>query len=143
MRTRLRGQRKPHNPLATTPPPGRRPAWLQKLENRAGFSIVELLLSVIIISVGVVGFASAVGLASLELWFGRRDTDISMVVTDQLERLKAAGHDAVTSGSREQGEIQLTWQSVGSNPKKVVLVATYPTNDGPSGADTVITYLWP
>lgn len=105
--------------------------------------MVELLLSVIIISVGVVGFASAVGLASLELWFGRRDTDISMLVTDQLERLKAAGHDAVTSGSREEGEIQLSWQSVGTNPKKVVLVATYPTHDGPAHADTLTTYLWP
>ncbi len=142
MRSRPRGQGKRYTPVAATPP-GPPSTWRQRFENRGGFSIVELLLSVIIISVGVVGFASAVGLASLELWFGRRDTDISMVVTDQLERLKASGHDAVTSGYREQGEIELSWQSVGSNPKKVVLVATYPTNDGPSRADTVITYLWP
>ncbi len=129
--------------MATAAPPGRGPSWRQRLENRGGFSVVEVLLSVIIISVGVVGFASAVGLASLELWFGRRDTDISMAVTDQLEQLKAAGHDAVTSGSSGGEALQLTWQSYGSNPKKVVLVATYLTNAGVAQADTVVTYLWP
>ncbi len=143
MRSRLEKLETASTSAAPAAPPGRRRSWRQRLENRAGFSIVELLLSVIIISVGVVGFASAVGLASLELWFGRRDTNISMLVTDQLEQLKAAGHDAVTSGSRNEGEIQLDWQSVGTDPKKVVLVATYQTQDGAPRADTVVTYLWP
>lgn len=119
------------------------PRWRQRLERRGGFSIVELLLSVVVISVGVVGFASAVGLASLELWFGRRDTDISMVVTDQLEQLKAIGHDAAAPGSRTEGDLQFDWQTVGTNPKKVVLVTSYLAHDGSAKADTFVTYLWP
>ncbi len=97
----------------------------------------------IVISVGVVGFASAVGLASLELWFGQRDTNISMVVGDQLEELKAIGHDAATSGSRSEGDLQLNWQTIGSDPKKVVLVVDYLAHDGAARADTFVTYLWP
>ncbi len=100
-------------------------------------------MSVMIISVGIVGFASAVGLASLELWFGQRDTNISMLVADELEHLKATGHDAVGPGNRTEGEFQLSWLTEGVDPKKVTLVVTYPGHDAVARADTFVTYLWP
>jgi prepilin-type N-terminal cleavage/methylation domain-containing protein len=112
-----------------------------RLRSRAGFTITELLVSVVIISVGVVGFVSAVGLASTELWFGRRDSEISMLVTDQLEQIKAMGHDALQSGERLEGPYRLAWSVAGSNPKKVMLVVEYPRSDGSTQGDTLITYV--
>lgn len=111
------------------------------LRNQAGFTITELLVSVIIVSIGVVGFVSAVGLASTELWFGRRDSEISMLVTDQLEQIKAMGHDAVQPGERIDGSYRLAWSVAGANPKKVVLVVEYPRSEGGTQGDTLVTYV--
>ncbi len=113
----------------------------RRLHGRAGFTITELLISVIIVSIGVVGFASAVGLASTELWFGRRDSEVSMLVADQLEQLKASGHDAVQPGQRVEGSYRLQWSVLGSNPKKVLLVAEYPGSSGNTLRDTLVTYI--
>jgi prepilin-type N-terminal cleavage/methylation domain-containing protein len=111
------------------------------LNGRAGFTITELLISVIIVSIGVVGFASAVGLASTELWFGRRDSEVSLLVVDQLEQLKSMGHDAVQPGQRVEGSYRLQWSVLGSDPKKILLVAEYPGSNGSAQRDTLVTYL--
>lgn len=95
----------------------------------------------IVVSIGVMGFASAVGLASTELWFGRRDSEVSMLVADQLELLKSAGHDAVQPGQRVEGSYRLQWNVLGSNPKKILLVAEYPGSNGSTQRDTLVTYV--
>ncbi len=114
---------------------------MTRLRVKTGFSLVELLISVIVISIGVVGFATAVGLMATELWFGRRDTEVSMLVTDQIEELKALGAANVTDGTRMQGEYQLSWTVQGANPTVVRMVATYRGGDGVQRADTITTYI--
>ena len=109
----------------------------------AGFSITEVIVSVMVVSIGVIAFATAVGLASKEIKLGQRHTDIAMLVTDQLEQLKTMPYDLVQSGQRSQGEYQLTWTVVGSAPKKVVLVVHYPAFDGNPRADTLVTCVAP
>ncbi len=109
----------------------------------AGFSITEVIVSVVVISIGVIAFATTVGLASKEIKLGQRHTDIAMLVTDQLEQLKTMPYDLVQSGQRSQGEYQLTWTVVGSDPKKVVLVVHYPAINGNPHADTLVTYVAP
>jgi prepilin-type N-terminal cleavage/methylation domain-containing protein len=111
------------------------------LRGQGGFTITELLVSVIIVSIGVVGFTSAVGLASTELWFGRRDSELSMLVADQLEQLKAMGHDAVQPGQRVEGSYQLDWHVVGSDPKKVVMIVEYARSAGGTQSDTLVAYV--
>jgi prepilin-type N-terminal cleavage/methylation domain-containing protein len=108
---------------------------------RAGFTITELLVSMVIISIGVVGFASAVGVMSKELWYGNRDTRVAMLVGDQLEKLKALPYDSVQSGTRSEGAYQLTWQVQGADPKKVILVVGYPGGKGQARADTVVSFI--
>jgi Tfp pilus assembly protein PilV len=116
---------------------------LAKLQERNGFSVTEILVSIVIIAVGVIGLASAVGFASTELWYGDRDTHLSMLMTDQMERLKAAGHDAVTSGQRSESSYALEWIVDGSAPKKVILTAAYSSHDGMARVDTIVAYLTP
>jgi prepilin-type N-terminal cleavage/methylation domain-containing protein len=112
------------------------------LRNQGGFTITELLVSVIIVSIGVVGFTSAVGLASTELWLGRRDSEMSMLVADQLEQLKAMGHDAVQPGQRVEGPYRLDWSVVGSSPKKVVMTVEYARpKGGGTKSDTLVAYV--
>lgn len=120
----------------------RTPKRVTSLTSQGGFTVTELLVSVIIVSIGVVGFTSAVGLASTELWLGQRDSEISMLVADQLEQLKATGHDAVQPGQRVEGAYRLDWTVVGSNPKKVVMTVEYArSNGGGTKSDTLVAYV--
>jgi prepilin-type N-terminal cleavage/methylation domain-containing protein len=114
---------------------------MKKVAGQSGFTITELLISVVIIAIGVVGFATAVGLASTELWMGRRDTDVSMLMSKQAEQLKSQPYDNVVDGSRTEGQFTLTWDVQGSNPKKLVLSATVPRKDGGAMAETVVFYV--
>lgn len=114
---------------------------MSKIEGRSGFTITELLLSVIIIAVGVVGFASAVGLMATELRIGRRDTDVAALLADQAEQLKSLPYASVVEGSRGVGAYTLEWEIQGLDPKKVVLSATFPVADGGQLADTVVLYI--
>ena len=106
-----------------------------------GFTLTELLISMVIIGIGVVGFSTAIGLVSAELWIGERDTDVSMLVADQAERLKALPYEAVSSGMRSEGDYQVAWMVEGENPKKVVLEATYRRRSGSQTADTLVIYI--
>lgn len=108
---------------------------------QSGFTITELLISMVIIGIGVVGFSTAMGLVSAELWIGERDTDVSMLVADQAEQLKALPYEAVNSGMRSEGDYQLAWMVEGGDPKKVVLEATYRRRSGSQTADTLVIYI--
>jgi prepilin-type N-terminal cleavage/methylation domain-containing protein len=106
-----------------------------------GFTITELLVSLVVISIGVIGFATAVGVMSKELWYGNRDTELALLAADQMERLKSMPPDSVRSGSRDEGAYRLAWTVQGADPKKVVLVASYVGGRGQTRADTIVTYV--
>lgn len=111
---------------------------MSKVRGQSGFTLTELLISVVVIAIGVVGFASAVGLASTELWVGKRDTEVSMALVEQAEILKATPYDSLQSGSSTIDEYDLTWTVVGVDPKRVVLEATFHERDGAQLADTIV-----
>ncbi len=114
---------------------------MDQLQGKGGFSLVELMISVIIISIGMIGFATAVGLMATELWFGRRDTEISLLIADKIEELKSQGGANISDGSLSQGTYTLDWTIVSTAPTRVRMVASYPGNDGATRADTLITYI--
>ncbi|UCF19379.1 MAG: hypothetical protein JSU87_15860 [Gemmatimonadota bacterium] len=114
---------------------------MSRLGSRGGFSVTEVLISVVVIAIGVVGLTSAIGLASAEMRLGQRDTELSMLMSDQLELIKATDYEYVSSGERIEGPYQLSWSVQGSDPKRVVLVARHSFEEGHSRADTVVVYL--
>jgi prepilin-type N-terminal cleavage/methylation domain-containing protein len=114
---------------------------MKKSYGRAGFTLTELLISVVIIAIGVVGFSTAVGLVSAELRIGERDTDVSMLVADQAEQLKSLPYELVQSGTRSEGDYRLAWFVEGDNPKRIILEATYLRRSGSQVADTVVIYI--
>ena len=109
--------------------------------NRSGFTLTEVLISVVVIAIGVVGFVGALGVATSELWMGKRDTEVSMLMTDQAERLKALPFDSVKAGTRTVGEYDVSWDVQGNNPKEVILEATYSRHDGGETTDTIVVLI--
>ncbi|UCC84215.1 MAG: prepilin-type N-terminal cleavage/methylation domain-containing protein [Gemmatimonadota bacterium] len=114
---------------------------MRAVKGESGFTITELLISVVIIAIGVVGFASAVGLASTELWMGGRDTEVSLLLIEHAEKLKATPYDSVQTDSTTSGPYTLKWEVQGGNPKRVVLSATIPLKEAGATADTVVIYV--
>lgn len=109
--------------------------------DRSGFTLTEVLISVVIVAIGVVGFVSAVGLSTTELWIGERDTEVSLLMADQAERLKALPYDSVRAGSRDVGDYELVWDVQGGDPKEVILEATYARYGGGQAVDTIVLYI--
>jgi len=114
---------------------------MKRVHGQSGFTLTELLISVVIIAIGVVGFATAVGLASTELFMGGRDTEVSMLLSEQAERLKAMPYDSVQVGTRTEGPYTLNWDVGGGNPKQVTVSVTFSLKDGRIKADTIVVYV--
>jgi len=114
---------------------------LRTIERTGGFTITELLISVVVIMVGVLGFASSVGVSALEMWYGERDTEVAVLAAEQLERLRAQPYDSVSAGSRTDGRYSLDWQVEGADPKRVLLFVSYPSREGSTERDTLVAYV--
>ena len=114
---------------------------MKKLNNRSGFTITELLISVVIIAIGVVGFATAVGVQSMELQIGRRDTNLSLSITRKVEELKSLQYDSLQTGSEVDGDYALSWTVQAGDPKRVVMEAQFESTRGNTLADTVVFYV--
>jgi Tfp pilus assembly protein PilV len=111
------------------------------LHTRAGFSITEVIVSVLVVTIGVLAFAAAVALASRELRRGRIDTEISLLAADQLERLKTTPYNLVVDGQRDEGDYHLAWTVSGYDAKRVTLVVSYTGPEAYPRPDTLVAYI--
>lgn len=106
--------------------------------------MTELLVSIVVFSVGVLGLASAVGVSSTEMRLGGRDTEVALLVRDQIEKLKADGYADLTPGTRVVGPYELDWEVADDGPPaRLLLTVTYPGHEGSSRTDTLVTYIAP
>jgi prepilin-type N-terminal cleavage/methylation domain-containing protein len=94
---------------------------------RQGFTIIEVLFALIILTFGVLG------LASTTLWVVRQ-TQVSEVATERtialqsvIEELRAAPYNDVVAGSGTEGNFSVSWTvAVGANSKLVTVTTTGP-----------------
>lgn len=105
---------------------------------REGFTIIEVLFALIILTFGVLG------LASTTLWVVRQ-TQVSEVATERtialqtvLEELQAGPYASVASGSSTEGNFSVSWTvTEGSNSKLVRVTTTGPGLVSSSGFPTI------
>lgn len=106
-----------------------------------GFTLTEVLISVVVIVIGVLGFASSIGVVTMQMQYGERNTEVALVAADQLERLRALPYDSVTSGSRTIGDYDVDWDVSGQDPKRVLLTLSFEKRNGDTAADTLVAYV--
>jgi Tfp pilus assembly protein PilV len=105
---------------------------------REGFTIVEVLFALIILTFGVLG------LASTTLWVVRQ-TQVSEVATERtialqsvIEQLRAAPYNDVAAGSTTKGNFSVSWTvAAGANSKLVTVTTTGPGLTSGSGFPTL------
>ena len=122
--------------------------------NRGGFTIVEVLVAVLVLSIGIVGLAASSGMVTRMVGRGKTSTFAAQVAARRLERLRAlaastaspctaAGFASGTKSTPDAGEyVTERWvvaAGVTSATRKVSVYVTYKTPRGGTRTDTVST----
>lgn len=79
------------------------------MKNEKGFTIIEVIIAVIVLSVGLLGLASTSALVTRMIAQGHRYTEIAAMGQGKLEELRVVDCTSMTSGSETQGKYVITW----------------------------------
>lgn len=106
-----------------------------------GFTIVEVLVAVLILSVGMLALASTAATVTRMIGQGQRFSEASTLAVERFEIIRAQDCADMGSGSADEGRYALTWtvsSVAGGNARSVALTVTSPTGRG-SRADSFAT----
>lgn len=112
--------------------------------NRAGFTIIEVMVAVMVLAIGVLALASSSGFVSRMLSRGRISTLAAQAAVDQIERLRtyalatdptcthASFAGSPSAQPRQNNRVLLEWTvSPNGKVRDVQVSATYNTARGP------------
>lgn len=115
--------------------------------DRAGFSIVEVIVAILVLAVGVLGLAGTTAYIVRQVTLGDLMTERSAAFQTVVDRLQSLPFDSVKNGSATIGVFKATWTQALDGPQnKVVTIVTVgpglggalvPTND-PVAVDTFV-----
>jgi type IV pilus assembly protein PilV len=76
---------------------------------RTGFTIVELLIAIVVLTIGVLALAAAAGLVAGHVGDGGRLTNASHAARSVLDSLAGVPCARLTAGSSARGSITVRW----------------------------------
>jgi len=79
------------------------------MKGERGFTIVEILVAIMILTVGVLGLVTTAGLVTRMIGQGQRFTVASALANERIELLRAAGCPATGTGSETRGAYTIAW----------------------------------
>ena len=95
---------------------------------RTGFSLVEVVVAVMILSIGVLGLAATTAVFVRQVTLGDVNTERTAALQSAVEGIRASDFDSVGSGGQTVGLYAVTWSVTDSTGRsKAVQVIT----DGP------------
>lgn len=77
--------------------------------SRAGFTLVEVLVALIILTIGVLGLAGTTALAVRQVTLADVTTERSAALQSVVERLRRTPYAELSSGSYSQGRFTASW----------------------------------
>jgi len=90
--------------------------------DRGGFTIVELLVAMVILTVGLLAFAGTTMFLIRQVTLAHLTTARTMAVQSVVETLRSTPYDNVTSGDDEVGDYQLTWEATVEGSTRAVQI---------------------
>jgi Tfp pilus assembly protein PilV len=106
------------------------------MTHEGGFTIVEVLTAVVVLTVGLLGLASTAGYVTRMTGQGNRYTIAATLAGRRLEMLRADGCSGMAGGSSAMGRFTVSWTVTTLNTgsqrtaKQVQVMVTSPTTDG-------------
>lgn len=92
--------------------------------DRGGFTIVELVVSLVILTVGLLAFAGTTIVLIRQVTLAGLATERATAVQTVVERLRALPYDSIGAGSDSLGPFRVTWTSTTAGSSKEVRVIT-------------------
>jgi Tfp pilus assembly protein PilV len=83
--------------------------------NRAGLSLVELLVAVMVLTIGSLGMAAGTNWVLRMAELARLDTQRAIAMQSAIEEVKSMPLASVGSGSADSGNFTTTWSVVSSD----------------------------
>ena len=119
------------------------PVKRNRKANRDGFSLVEMVVAVVVLTFGMLAMAASTGYMAAEIRNANWNTQRTMAREQVIEKLRAVPFDSVLTVSSQQavGRYNMTWlvTSMGSNLKNVVVIANGPAYRPGKGALAMVT----
>lgn len=108
------------------------PARRRRARSRRGFTLVELMVAIIIMTVGVLGLASTSAVVARMVGGGGQQTIAANVASSRFERLHSVQCSAITSGSATTRGMTEHWHAsfVAGKLYSVIDTVTYTAADG-------------
>jgi Tfp pilus assembly protein PilV len=88
---------------------------------RAGFSIIELVMALIVLAFGVVGLATTTLFITRELTLAEVTTARSAATRSVMERIRATPYDLISPGGDSIGSMAVSWTVTASTPQTTTL----------------------
>lgn len=76
---------------------------------RAGFTLVELVVAIVILSVGLLGLASTAAVVTRQMGGGAQQTIAANLATARFESLRAGGCTALAGGTQKTRGLTEVW----------------------------------
>ena len=95
------------------------------MSNRNGFTIVEVLVALLVLSVGLLGTFSTFASATRKFTDGHSSVEVASNAASVLERIRAVGCGGRSAGSWLGTTISYTWETEELNPQlqRVTVIA--------------------
>ncbi len=95
--------------------------------NERGFSLIELIVAILILTVGILGLAATAGQVTKMVGWGGRYGASAVVAGGQLEQLRATPCVSLANGTATKGIYSLSWTITASGTlRTMTLTVTYP-----------------
>ena len=111
------------------------------MTDRRGFTLVEIIVAILILSVGLLGLVTTAAITTRMIGQGQRYSETSTLAAQQFEILRSQSCAAMTAGTRSAGSFNVTWTIsvvAGGRAQALDVVVTSPTGRG-MRADTFAT----
>jgi type IV pilus modification protein PilV len=103
------------------------------MKNRAGFTIVEVLVAVMVLAIGILGLVTTAGLVTRMIGQGQRYTEAATLANERFEILRVQRCPAVGSGSETRGAYTIAWtvaDTVAGRGRTMLVTVQSPTTRG-------------
>jgi type IV pilus modification protein PilV len=103
------------------------------MKDERGFTIVEILVAVMILTVGLLGMVTTAGLVTRMIGQGQRFTQASALANERFEILRAQRCPATATGSETRGAFTISWRVVdaaGGKGRAITVSVVSPTTRG-------------
>ena len=117
-----------------------------RTSNQRGFTIIEVIIAIIVLTVGLLGLVSTAALVTRMIGRGQRSTEAAIYASQRMELLRStgcltrsSGSEYLYRGSRAVAYNWWTWTDPGNSTHQVRLLSYYRTVKNQVRVDTMET----